>query len=122
MKLKFNFFSHTATWFPEYMIEPLYTDNLVALNTGKNSKFTYKEDGEYTEIVDGDYIVYGGLINANPSFWLVELKVLSNQYGWKEIECLYRERIIFNKYKATVGPDGLEKNIAYYGFQNAKKL
>lgn len=122
MKLKFNFFSQVAVWFPEYMVEPLYTDNLIALNSGKNSKLIYKEDGDYTEIVDGDYIVYGSLINTDPNFWLVELKVLSNQSGWKEIECLYREKVVFNKFIATVGPDGLEKNIAYYGFQKAKKL
>ena len=122
MKLIFESFIHAATWFPEYMVEPLYTNNLIALNSGKDSIFTYKEDGENTEIVDGGYIVYGGLIGANPNFWFVELKVLSNQSGWKEIECVYRKKVVFNKFIETAGPDGLQKNIAYYGFTKTKKL
>jgi len=121
MKLFFNFFQ-LATWFPEWILKPMIDKKYLPFKEGKKFIYPYKEDGSYTEIVNGKYIIYVQESRTKTYLWLTELTVVTANYNWKEIEFLLKEKVNIRKKISTVGPDGLDKELMSYSFANNKKL
>lgn len=121
MTIIFNFYPF-PTWFPEYVLKPLVEKKFLPFKANKKFIYPYKEDGSYTEIVNGEYIIYLQESRTKINFWLAELTVLVANYNWKEIEFLLKGIVNVNKRFTTVGPDGLNKELMSYSFANNKKL
>lgn len=121
MKLFFNFFP-LATWFPEWILKQMTDKKFLPFKEGKKLIYPYKEDGSYTEIVNGEYIIYVQESRTKTNLWLAELTVLVTNYNWKEIEFVLKGIVNVHKRFTTVGPDGLNKELMSYSFANNKKL
>ena len=95
---------------------------ILPFKAGKKFIYPYKEDGSYTEILNGEYILYVQESRTETNLWLAELTVLATNYKWKELEFLLKGIVNINKRIATVGPDSLDKELMSYSFKINKKL
>jgi len=121
MNILFNFYPF-STWFPEYILQLIVEKKFLPFKAEKKFIYPYKEDGTYTEIVNGEYIIFLQESRAKTNFWLAELTVVTTNYKRKELEFLLKGIVNVNKRFTTVGPDGLNKELMSYSFANNKKL
>ena len=89
---------------------------------GKKFIYPYKEDGSYTEIVNGEYIILLQESRTKANLWLTELTVVATNYKWKELEFFLKGIVNVHRRFTTVGPDGLDKELMSYRFKINKKL
>ena len=121
MKLFFYFYPF-PTWFPEWILKPMIDKKYLPFKAGKKFIYPYKEDGSYTEILNGEYIIYVQESRTKTNLWLAELTVLATNYSCKELEFLLKGIVNIHNRFTTVGPDGLDKELMSYSFANNKKL
>ena len=121
MKIFFNFFP-LATWFPESILKQMIDKKFLPFKEGKKFIYPYKEDGSYTEIVNGEYIIYVEESRTKINIWLAELTIIATDYKWKKLEFLLKEIVNIRKRITTLGPAGLDKEMMSYSFANNKKL
>lgn len=121
MKLEFNFYPF-PTWFPEWIFKMMVDKKYLPFKKGKKFIYQYKEDGSYSEIVNGEYIINVQEYRTKTNFWLADLTVLTTNYNRKELEFYLKEIVNIHNGFTITGPDGLDKNLLSYSFANYKKL
>lgn len=123
MKIIFRSFIPSAILFPE-MINPfMYKSTFQALKKRRNSRFIYKEDYLYSEIVNGEYIMRS-FDGKEIKYWLVELRIIDAYHNKKEVDCIYKDEVSLMDVENNWDAKGLINDIFYYARKHSdlKKL
>jgi len=117
IKLENLFDYHTAIMFPDFVGDGLNGVTLREFQGGYDSYFFYIEDYEnYTEIVDGAYIIKGYENEVEIGNWLVLLEVIGTKNELKAIVCHYMSEVAIVHEIESKGPDRLNQTTCYYKF------
>ena len=108
---------HTAILFPDPVGDVLDGVSLYDFQNEYDYNFFYREDNQnYTEILDGVYVMKADKNGVNVENRLGLLKVIGVYDDLKAIICFNQSKIQIVHEIESKGPDGLYQTICYYKF------
>lgn len=120
LRLNFGLKIPEAILWPDQFGDGYENDAFESLKNGYGCLFFYFEDYiNYTEIVDGIYIISGYENQINIGDWLVEITVFGSLGEIKAIACKYIESVKIISEVRTIGPTGLDMIKCIYKIINS---